>query len=190
MYRLDNGYRTINGTVYDPDKSGIDASTESLVSIGYSDHKIHTGDYYFIKTFITDVEGTGSVNFFSFTAPDTAERIHARAIIVPDVDTEVSIYEDATITGGTPVVGQNCERNSSNTASLVASAAPTVSVAGNKIWTARTGGGRGPVGVAPGLNYEIIAKQNSTYVFEIIKRTTADLVVDIDFFWFEHTSKN
>jgi hypothetical protein len=159
------------------------------VSIGIEHHEMHEGDFYFIKTFLVDTEGTGNTTYFAFSTPNSGKRVHARAKLAPDVDTEVNIYEDATITGGVAVPGMNCDRESANTPTLVAVAGPVIDTPGNKIWAARNGGGRNPVGVAPGLNYEIIAKQNSVYVFEIIKRTTADLVVDIDFFWYEHTTE-
>lgn len=99
----------------------------------------------------------------------------------------MSIYEGSVIAGGTPITGYNNDRNSSNTPGLVTVGAPTHTTPGTKIWTSRTGGGRGPVGVAPEFGYEIIAKINTTYVFEIIKRTTANLVIDVDFWWYEHT---
>ena len=67
----------------------------------------------------------------------------------------------------------------------MAFASPTINDAGTTIWAARNGGGRNPVGVATGLNYEIIAKNNVTYCFVIEKETVSDTVVDIDFFWYE-----
>jgi hypothetical protein len=168
-------------------KIRADSSTSSLIAINNEHHEVHAGNHYFIKTFLEDTGGSGNTNYFAFTTPDSLLEIHAKANFAPDVDTEISIFEDATITGGTPVPGINCCRCSSNVAELAAVAAPTISVAGTKIWTARNGGGRNPVGVAPGLNYEIVAKHNSTYVFEIIKRVVTDLIIDIDFFWYEHT---
>jgi hypothetical protein len=40
--------------------------------------------------------------------------------------------------------------------------------------------------VAPGFNYTIIAKRNTTYAFKITKKTANDVIVDVDFWWFEH----
>ena len=167
-----------------------DEITGALVQIDYAHYEMHEGDHYFIKTFIFDTGGTGNTTLFAFTTPTNGRRIHAKALLAPDVDFEISIYEGSVITGGTPVAGINNDRDSTNVAGLTAVASPTHVIPGLKIWTARNGGGKNAVGVAPGLNYEIIAKTNSTYVFEIIKRTTADGVVDIDFFWYEHTPSN
>ena len=168
----------------------IDRSTHTIQTIPYEHHEMHSGSHYFIKTFITDTAGSGSTTYFAFTTPDSDLQIHAKAIIAPDVDYESNIYEGASITGGTPITGMNNYRDSTKTAQLTPVAAPTVVSAGNLIWASRNGGGKNAVGVAPGLNYEIIAKRNSTYLFELIKRTTANAVVDIDFFWYEHTPKD
>lgn len=171
-------------------KIRADASTSSLIAINNEHHETHAGNHYFIKTFLEDTGGSGSTNYFAFTTPNSLVQIHAKAQFSADVDTEISIYEGATITGGTPIAGINNCRCSSNVATLVPVGAPTVTVAGTKIWTARNGGGKNPIGVTPGMNYEIVAAFNTTYVFEIIKRTVADLIIDIDFFWYEHTRHN
>jgi hypothetical protein len=163
----------------------IDEVSSSLTTISHEHHEMHDGHHYFIKTYITNTGGAATSDYFSFTAPDTLDRIHARVGISPDVDFTVQIHEDATVSGGTPVPAQNCDRNSANAAVLAAVAAPTIDVSGNLIWDARNGGGKDPVGVAPGLNYEIIAKQASTYVFKITKNIAQAGVVDIDFWWYE-----
>jgi len=171
-------------------RDGIDGSTNSLQVVSYDHHEIHTGDHYFIKTWVEDTGASGNATFFAFTTPDSTKWIHAKALIAPDVDFTITIYEDGDITGGTPIPAINNNRNSSNTAGLVAVGSPTVNAKGRAIWAARNGGGRNAVGVAPAIGYEIIAKQNSTYIFELIKNTTADGVLDIDFFWYEHTDKS
>jgi len=170
-------------------KSAIDLISGAVNVIDYSHHEMHSGSHYFIKTFLVDTGGSGSTSYFAFTTPNTSTRAHARALIAPDVDTEVNIYEGSVITGGTPVAGVNNDRESSNVAGLISVAAPAHTTPGALVWAARTGGGKNPVGVSPGFNYEIIAATDTVYVFEIIKRTTADLVVDIDFWWYEHTPK-
>ena len=157
-----------------------------VVTIDWAHEKQHDGDHYFVKTFLVDTGGSGSTTFFAFTTPSNGDRIHAKARLIPDVDTEINIYEGSVITGGTPIAGMNNNRDSANVAGLAPVASPAHTTPGDLMWAARTGGGREAVGVAPGLNYEIIAKADTVYVFEIIKRTTADLVIDIDFWWYEH----
>jgi len=170
-------------------KSAIDLISGAVNVVDYSHHEMHSGSHYFIKTFLVDTGGSGSTSYFAFTTPSNGARVHAKALIAPDVDTEINIYEGSVVTGGTPIDGVNNDRDSSNVAGLVAVTAPAHTTPGTAIWSARTGGGRNPVGVSPGFSYEIIAATDTVYVFEIIKRTTADLVVDVDFWWYEHTPK-
>jgi hypothetical protein len=170
-----------NGSEYDQDPI-----TGAFVTTKYPHHKMHEGNHYFVKTWIRDAGGAANQTFFAFTTPDTTKRVHARAIIAPDVDFTVNIYEGSVITGGTPVLGINNDRDSDKVAGLVAVANPAHTTPGALIWAARTGGGKNSVGVSPGLNYEIIAARNTTYVFELIKNIANVGIVDIDFFWYEH----
>ena len=163
----------------------VESGESPLVSINYEHHEMHEGHHYFIKTWIFDDNGAGNINYFSFTTPATETRIHAKTILFADTDIVFNIYENCTITDGVAVMGWNNDRDSANTAELIALAAPTVVDVGNLMFSGRTGGGRDAVGVSLSGNYEIIAATNETYCFEIVKQTTADTVIDIDFFWYE-----
>lgn len=185
-----------NSILYLRDGDGVvkpakmDLITHEQAVMQHEHHEMHEGHHYFIKTYVSNGVGAAT-DYFAFTTPNTTTRIHAKSILAPDVDYVLNIYEDATITGGTPVVGINNDRDSGNSPELVTVAAPTVTVPGTLIWAARTGGGKDPVGVAPGLNYEIIAKTNSTYVFELIKQiTSTTAVADLNFWWYEHVPKS
>jgi len=165
----------------------VDDVSGGAIAIGFEHHEMHDGDHYFFKTSIEDTGGNGSTTTFSFTTPDTPTRIHAKALLAPDVDYTISIQEGAVVSGGVAVTGWNNDRDSSNTATLTALSGPTIDTPGTVIWNARTGGGRKPVGVAPGFNYEIIAKRNTTYAFTVVKEIAGVGIVDIDFWWYEHT---
>jgi hypothetical protein len=178
-----------NGTD-DIDFVRMDPVTNILANIDSEHYHMHEGEHYFFKSFIADAGGIGSVSIFSFTTPNTATRIHAKAVLSPDVDYTVTIFEDATVTGGTPLDGINNDRDSLNIAELTAVSEPTITVPGTAIWTARNGGGKDPIGVAPGFNYEIIAKTNSTYVFTLVKNIAQVGIVDIDFWWYEEAPKH
>lgn len=169
------------------DSDQVDPTTNAVNVIDYSHHEIHEGSHYFVKTWFLDTGGNGSQTFFAFFAPTSAVRVHAKAIIKPDVDFTINIYEGSGITGGTPVTGRNNNRDEPDTPDLLMWANPAHTSPGAVIWSARNGGGRGPVGVSPGFNYEILARTGALYVFELIKNIATDGVVDIDFFWYEHT---
>jgi hypothetical protein len=168
----------------------IDRVFTAPVLIATEHHEMHEGDHYFIKTWLINTGADETFDTFSFTTPDTTTRIHAKTSISTDADAVIEISEGATVTGGVVGVGMNNDRDSINTPTMTLLVGPTISVAGTLIWGARTGGGRGPVGVGLGSNYEIIAKRNTTYTFKITKKTSADTVSDIDFWWYEHVPDN
>ena len=180
----------IEGVTYTAGNNGIDASTSSLQTLDYSHHEMHEGEHYFIKTWL-NITGAGTVAYFMFTTPNTTKWAHARALMTGEAGFQIEIYEGGTVSAnGTQVLGVNNNRNSVNTAGLLAYAAPTVTTDGTLIWDAKTGTGRDATGVSPALGYEIIAKQNETYLFKITKDASGTNYLDIDFFWYEHTDKN
>lgn len=168
----------------------VDTITRALTTITYPHHEMHSGSHYFIKTWLINTGGSGTFDEFIFVTPNTTKRIHAKVNLNADADATFQIFEDATMTAlGTPVPGINNNRDSVNVSELAPYAAPTVNTDGNLIWAARNGGGRTPIGVGLGTNFEILAKTNSIYLFRLTKNTTADTVIDIDFFWYEHINK-
>jgi hypothetical protein len=168
----------------------VDSVFTAPVGITSEHHEMHEGDHYFVKTWLINTGADETFDTFSFTTPDTTIRIHAKTSISTDADAVIEISEDATVTGGVIGTGVNNDRDSANTPTMTLLVGPTISVAGTPIWSARTGGGRAPVGVGLGSNYEIIAKRNTTYTFQITKKTSADTVSDIDFWWYEHEPDN
>jgi len=156
-----------------------------VMTISKAHYEIHEGEHYFVKTFVSNNGGSGTCDYFAFTSPDTDTRIHAKTLLTPDIDYLITIYEDGDITNGVPVTGINNDRNSANVAELLTVAAPTINDAGTPIWVSRNGGSKDPIGVSQGLNYEIIAKTNSTYVFELCKQVANDGIVNVDFWWYE-----
>lgn len=156
-----------------------------VVNMDKEHFEMHEGDHYFIKTWLENTGASETADYFAFTTPSTTTRIHAKTVLFADTDTIFNIYENCTISGGTPVPGINNDRDSTNVAELTPVAAPTILTTGYIIFSGRNGGGRNPVGVSLSGNYEIIAKTNTSYCFEIEKQTSADTVVDVDFFWYE-----
>lgn len=177
--RLCNIAEPLDVSIVDP----LDGETIPVIS---KEHlEMHEGDHYFIKTWVENTGAAETADYFSFCTPNTTTRVHAKAILFADTDTVFNIYENSTIETGVIITGFNNDRDSNNTAELVAYAVPTIIDNGNLIWTARSGGGRDAVGIALGLDYEIIAKTDACYTFEVEKQTSANTVVDVNFFWYE-----
>jgi len=172
--QLENTTLTVKG-INDP----------AIITENKYQYKTNLGDHYFIKTYIEDEESEGNINYFAFTTPNESALIYAKASLTPDVDFTVTIYENATITGGSNMTGINNNRNSNNVSKLIPVSSPTVIDSGTVIWTARNGGGKNPLGVNQNLNYDIIAKYNTTYLFEIVKNVAQSGVMDVDFWWYE-----
>lgn len=176
----------INGTVV---PIVADPSSHGLLAIDQNHREVHEGAAYFIKG-QQDVDGAGTIIEIMFTTPDTAKLIHAKAAIAAEAGFLVEIFEGITTSDdGTPVPGFNCRRDSANVAGLTSFAGPTVTVDGTLIWSAQLGSGRNSIAVSPGLNYELIVKRNTKYLFRITKAASGTHWVDTDFWWYEHTDK-
>ena len=122
--------------------NNYDSLTGFRPQIHFTDHKIHTGEHFFIKTWV-DVEGAA-------------------------------------------ITGVNNDGDSTNTPELTAFSGPTVTSDGTLIWAAKVGAGKDAT-VAPGLNYDIIAKTDSIYLFKLTKIPAGTHYIDVDFWWFEHS---
>jgi len=165
----------------------VEVSRGAMQTISVDLFETYEEDHYFVKTWLNVVGVTGTVVYFMFRTPDTTTQIHARSSISAESEFTIEIFEEATVSvDGTPVLGLNNWRDSVNVAALTAFAGPTVTDEGDLIWAAKVGSGKDAT-VAPGFNYEIVAKRNSIYLFKLTKIANTDAWVDVDFWWYEHT---
>lgn len=165
----------------------LDAEFDALVTVETEHHEIHEGDHYFYKNFVDFVGGANETVYFMFRTPNTSTRVHSKVSLYASVEFEAYIYEGGTVSAdGTPVVTPNNNRDSANTPELTAFAAPTVTTDGTQIWAAKMGTGKNATGVAPGLNYEMMAKTNTVYLFKLVKKVANSGYMDVDFWWYEH----
>ena len=185
----------ITGIDYVSGKSGIDASTETLQTIDYQHHEIHSGSSYFIRSVAT--LAINNVFDMQFTTPDTAKWPHFTFMISVAAETEYYIYEGATvITPGTTITAFNANRNSTNTSgitiaiisntSLVNANADTSVAAATELEHGITGAGRN--GGEAARTDELVLKQNTTYCFRVIANAAGYINFRIS--WYEHTDKN
>ena len=168
----------------------IDPSTNAIATVDFEHVEIHGGSHYFVKDYV-DVDGDGTVVYMGFTTPDTTKWIHAHSSIIGEAEFQVEIYEGATVSStGVPLTPINNNRNSTNTAGLFPFAAPTVTDEGTRIWNGVTGAGRYPSAVSAEFGFEIVAKQNTIYLFKLTKVSPGTHYIDTNFWWYEHTNKN
>ena len=189
----------------------IDASTNTLNTIEYEHHEIHSGSMYAVHlkdlTFAKDGE-MGVI----FTTPDTTKWLHAVALVQITDKSSFDILEAPTIdVGNYPTnfyVPINRNRNSGNTsAALSVRAAPNanevslvldgdaspVSADGTVIHTEVIGGAKNRAsGEGVRSTSEYILKQDTTYYYRITGDNTGTgaLGLSIELIWYEHTDKH
>jgi hypothetical protein len=183
----------LQGAKYGP--AGIDGSTNTLQTIPYEHHEIHSGSHYFISG-VTDLS-INNVFDMQFTTPDTTKWAHLVFLLSVESETEWYIYEGATINvAGTTVTPRNNDRNSSNVSGMTVAGITNTSVGNADADTATAGAteiahgiiGAGKDGGVIGREKEIILKQNTVYCFRGIANAAGYISYIVE--WYEHTNKN
>ena len=169
----------------------IDPLSGAMLAVDMTEHMGHEGLHFYIKG-VTYLDGANATAYFMFDTPITPNKYaHVNAIISSEAEYNLVIFEDSVVSAsGFPVVNFNNDRNSAVVSELKAYAAPSITATGNKIWEAQTGTGKNSTGVSPALGYELIAKVDTTYLWQITKAAAGNHYVDYDFFWYEHIKHN
>ena len=168
----------------------LDEATNTLQTMSYEHHEIHSGDHYFIGGY-TELQDTDTATFFVIT-PNSTKWAHMLFSLEADALITYGMYETATYAGGGSTLSLiNNDRNSDNTSGLTILSAGTASVAGTLIDSFQTGaatvaskpltGGRGT------RNNEMILKQNTTYR-AVITSGADDNTLSYYASWYEHTN--
>lgn len=186
------------GTQLDPtnDNVGIygsatiiqqDDATNAILTVDYSHHEVHEGSHYFVQGWV-DLAASTALDFL-FVTPNTTKWAHAQWTVGTEAEGLLELYEGSTIAAnGSAVTIYNNDRNSGNTAGVTAFSTPSVTATGGLIYAAKLGSGRNAGGDA-GRDHEIIAKQNTNYLFRITNNDgSATRYATYDFSWYEHTS--
>ena len=125
------------------DEVRIDGATNTLQTIEYEHHEIHGGTHFYICDFET--LNSGATADFAVTTPAGSKWSHMIFEVNGTSQTEMRIYEGATVSGGTSTTPLNNDRNSDTASVLTVSKNPSVSVAGTVIYAQSKGlGGATP----------------------------------------------
>jgi len=172
------------------DDARIDASTNTLQTISYEHHEIHSGDYYRCG-FQKDIPNAGTA-IFAITTPDTTKWLHFRLGVDVELEACVMFYENPTsVTGGTSVTPKNANRNSANTSAATCLTDPTVDTTGAVVLGNQVLGSGKSSGGTGGSQYEWLLKQNTTYVVLVTNQATgATNECNIKTQGYEHTDKH
>ena len=198
----------ITGIDYVSGKSGIDAATETLQTIEYEHHEVHSGSSYtahFDNITTNDDDHRTAIGLIT---SGTTKWVHLVAEVSASSPAEFFILEGPTINNdaGTQATIYNRNRNSTNS-SLVTdiSASPTANkfetyieanlatlTGGTKIEHILLAGGEGPkaVGGSARGQAEWILDAGVKYVFVIQNIGASINYHEIHLDWYEHTDKN
>lgn len=172
------GYKTLS-------QGAIDPVTWAACSIDYNHKEIHNGDHYFLADVLTGV-ASGANTDFRLVTPNTTKWAHMLFTITASAGATITIYEAATLSGGTAATARNNNRNSSNTSGLTITSGPTVTATGTKLGAFVAGGIREAGMIS--RDFEIILKQNTTYLFRITSLGNSN-TISYAAEWYEHTNK-
>lgn len=185
--------------VVDPTTGGsaeLDDSTNSIQTIEYEHHEIHSGSSFFVNGY-QDLS-INNVLDFTFVTPDTTKQIHLTWNIDTESETLWYIYEDAIATNALAgaVVPLNNNRNSLTASvavlkyevqtNLTAANSDTNVSAATTLESGISGTGKNS-GDDKRSN-ELILKRNTIYCLRAV--ATAAGFIDFKMHWYEHTPKN
>ena len=167
----------------------IDASTNSLQTVDYEHHEIHSGSHYIICDYSSAGLGSGTVIEFLFTTPNTAEWSHLTFSVFSATGATIELFSGATgITGGTPITPRNNNGNSINTSNVTIIQDPSaITSDGTRIAGFLAGAGRESGFVS--RSKENLLTQNSTALVRITS-TASQNRISWCAEWYEHTNKN
>lgn len=172
----------------------IDSATDTLQTITYEHHEIHSGSHYFISNVAT--LSINNVLDITFLTPNTTKWIHWTWKLDTETETAWYIYEDATATTAlaNTITPFNNDRNSLNTSgatvkyevqgNLAAADADTDVTGATLIESGISGSGK-TMG-DDNRDNEIILAQNTLYCLRGV--ATAAGFVDFHMGWYEYTN--
>ncbi len=175
-----------------------DPNTGFDVAILAPHHKIHEGDFYFVKGH-ADIANGADLDFL-WIVPDTTEWPHVEWSMEGEGELTLDVYEAvATTNDGALVTTFNANRNSLNEPTTLGYTGPTLDTGalgddgngGTLVWSAIFGsGGKNQAAAASRkTNYEFIGKRNTKYWFRIHNASGGELYLDYSFDWYEQTNE-
>lgn len=171
-------------------KSGIDSSTETLQTIEYEHHEIHSGSSY---TTDRDIElANGASGDILLITPDTTKYAHFFYELEVEAEAQFTIWEAPTATAGTAMNAINRNRNLTATkpATMTLSHTPTGITTGSTIIRQHHLGAGKTLGGGARGSHEFVLKRNTKYLIRTTNLTVSDNWVSIILNWYEHTDKN
>lgn len=170
----------------------MDASTNSLQTIDYEHHEIHSGSHYYIQGYL-ELDDTDT-HYVKLVTPDTTTWSHFVFDIKSTGICSTTFDEVATggMTGGSVITPLNNNRNSNNTSGMVITSGVTACTGyttrlENDKWGSN--GFKESIGGGSGRSDELVLKQGTTYCRGFVSGADTN-IVQFKVSWYEHTNKN
>lgn len=149
----------------------IDSSGD-LITIGVSHHKIHAGEFFYVRYTNLTLAGAASNDVLVVTGDKS---VHVRAQIELNDEGIFYMYEGTTVSdNGTELTAINANRTSSNTPELTAYHTPTITGVGTPLGAQLiigSGSGQNAVGSAVSSSDDLlILAPNTNYLFRLTNR--------------------
>lgn len=178
------------------DEVRIDASTNSLQTVVYEHHEIHSGSHFFVVGY-QDL-AINRVLDFTWLMPNTTEWIHWSWNISTENETLWHVYENATETNplANAITPLNSNRNSAHASATtmkfevqvnLAAANADTNVAGATLLEEGISGAGRDAGEAD-RNHELVLKQNTLYCLRAV--ATVAGYINFNMQWYEHVDKH
>jgi len=178
----------IGGVDYQSGISGVDASTESLITVSYEHHEIHDGSSFWYDDVVT---GSAAIDYL-ITTPDTTKFVHfGYDIESAGAGYVMALYEATDKDGTTLQTAYNRNRNvgTAPTATIHKAVSGGTTDGTRIMWhsTGTTAAG-GKVGGASRDATERILLRNTKYIIRLTPLASNTISTRIN--WYEHTDKN
>jgi hypothetical protein len=170
----------------------FDASTDSMQTIDYAHHEVHSGSHYFVAG--GEGMNLNEVSWFSVDVPATDKEPHMTWGISSSKMLTFEVFEDSNAINGELISARNSNRRSANTSGLTIRKNPggTILASGEIIELSLFGAVGGnkvqSTGGEASREAELILKSNTQYLFRITSFDNTNLV-SWRAAWYEHTPR-
>ena len=170
----------------------FDASTDSMQTIDYAHHEVHSGSHYFVVG--GESMDLSDVSWFSVDVPATDKEPHMTWGISSSKTLVFEVFEDSNAINGELIPARNSNRRSANTSGLTIRKNPggTILASGEAIELSLFGAAGGnkvqSTGGEASRETELILKSNTQYLFRITSYENTNLV-SWRAAWYEHTPR-
>jgi len=167
--------------------ASVDDTTETLQTIEYEHHEIHSGSS-FTASYKADITNGATLDLLIVT-PDTTKWAHFTYEFDVELETDILIYEGVTATAGSEVISYNRNRNSLTAPTVVVTSTPTGITAGTTLLRSYHLGSGRSFGGGARSTHEFILKQNTKYLVRLTNSTANNNYMAVKLDWYEHINK-